>query len=328
MNRRLSVSIISLIVTTLILVLKFLAYYFTSSAALKSDAMESVVNLVSGAFTLGAVIFAERPADNTHPYGHGKIEYFSAAFEGGLISLASILILYEAAKSFALGSPVRHLDYGLLFNLGAGTLNGILGFFLVRSGKKYQSTAIAADGHHILTDFYTTLGLTLGLIIVKFTGFYWIDSALAALMGAFLAFTGFGLVKKSSKALLDQEDPELIQKLQASINKHQTPDIINTHDIRTLRSGRYTHVDIHFTIPEFYSLEKSHDLVDDFGKKVLNDLNLEGEFHSHLDPCRRQYCESCVLENCPVRKQSYKPGTPSANVAAELSSMKSEGNSP
>lgn len=306
MNRRLTISIVSLIATTLILVLKFLAYYVTSSAALKSDAMESVVNLVSGAFTLGAVIFAERPADTSHPYGHGKIEYFSAAFEGGLISLAAILILYEAVKSFALGSPVRHLDYGLLFNIGAGTLNGLLGFFLIRAGKKYQSTAITADGHHILSDFYTTVGLGIGLFIVKLTGWHWMDSVLAAAMGGFLIFTGFKLVKTSSKALLDEEDQELIQKLQTSIAQNKTPDIINTHDIRTLRSGRYTHVDIHFTIPEFYSLEKSHDLVENFGKKVLQDLNIEGEFHSHMDPCRREYCKVCTLENCPVRNEPFK----------------------
>ncbi|QQR80618.1 MAG: cation transporter [Deltaproteobacteria bacterium] len=303
---RLRISIISLIVTTMILALKFLAYNLTGSAALKSDALESVVNLVSAAFTLGAVIFAERPADKTHPYGHGKIEYFSAAFEGGLISLAAILILYEAAKGWIVGAPLRELDHGLLLNMGAGALNGLLGWGLVKAGRSTQSTALTADGHHVLSDFYTTIALTTGLFIVKLTGLEWLDPILAGLMGLILAVTGFKLVRDSSKALLDQEDPQLVERLIKGMEANRTEDIINVHGIRTLRSGRYTHIDIHVTAPEFYSLEKSHDLVDAFGKKTLQDLNIEGEFHTHIDPCRKKNCTHCSVNPCPIRQDIFQ----------------------
>ncbi|HBF12050.1 MAG TPA: cation transporter [Deltaproteobacteria bacterium] len=302
---RLQISLVSLLMAVVILALKFLAYIFTGSVALKSDAMESVVNVASAFFTVGPILFADRPADKSHPYGHGKIEYFSAAFEGGLISLASILILYEAASAWIEGPHVKELGSGIWLNLGAGTLNGLLGWWLLRAGRKNNSKAIEADGHHVLSDFYTTLGLAGGLIIVKMTGYYWLDSALAAAIGLFLAYTGFKLIRESSNALLDHEDPELIGRLVETLQQTRPLDVIEVHALRTFRSGRYTHVDIHVSMPEFYSLEKAHDLVDAFGEKTLSSLNLEGEFHAHLDPCRQLYCKNCPVSPCPIRQAPF-----------------------
>jgi cation diffusion facilitator family transporter len=202
-----------------ILVAKYWAYRISGSAALMSDAIEGVVNVVAAVFALGAVLFAERPPDREHPYGHGKIEHFSAAFEGGLISLAAALILWEAVDALIHGPQIRNLGMGLLLNAGAGALNGLLGLFLVRMGRRHGSRAIEADGHHVLSDFWTTLGLALGLLVVRFTGLHWVDPVLAIGVSALLAGTGFRLVRTSSQALLDQEDPALLARLVDVLNK-------------------------------------------------------------------------------------------------------------
>ncbi len=305
-NERLRISLLSIVVGTIILALKFMAYQLTGSAALKSDALESVVNVVAAIFTFGAIIFAERPADESHPYGHGKIENFSAAFEGGLISLAAVLIFYEAARAFLEGPRVVNLDSGLVLNFVAGVMNGLLGLVLIRFGRKKNSKAIEADGHHVMSDFYTTIGLFAGLMIVRFTGLFWLDPILAALIGAVLAYTGFKLVRDSSAALLDKEDPELIARLVKTMNTVRAVDVIEVHALRTLRSGRHSHIDIHVAVPEFYSLEKAHDVVKTFGNKTVEALGLEGEFHTHIDPCKKLYCEQCAVEPCAIRRVPFK----------------------
>ena len=198
---------------------KYWAYRISGSAALMSDAIEGVVNVVAAIFALGAVLFSERPPDREHPYGHGKIEHFSAAFEGGLISLAAALILWEAIDTLIHGSQIRNLGMGILVNVGAGALNGLLGLFLVRMGRRHRSRAIEADGHHVLSDFWTTVGLALGLLIVRFTGLHWVDPLLAIGVSVLLASTGFRLVRTSSQALLDQEDPELLARLVEVLNR-------------------------------------------------------------------------------------------------------------
>jgi cation diffusion facilitator family transporter len=305
---RLRTAILSIIVGCVVLGLKYLAFHISQSAALKSDAIENVVNVVAAVFALGAIIFAGKPADREHPYGHGKIEHFSAAFEGGMISLAAVLIGYEAIQSVIEGVPLKNLSLGLGINFVAGVINGLLGLYLIHVGKRQNSHALAADGHHVLSDFYVTLGLAAGLLLVKFTGLVWLDPLMALAVCAMLVHTGFKLVRSSSAALLDTEDPGLVERLVAVINKVRPRDIVAIHELRTLRSGRYIHVDIHMVIPEFYAIGQGHELADDFGQAVLKEANMEGELHTHVDPCMRAFCSGCDVEPCPVRQkpQTYE----------------------
>ena len=298
---RIRIALLSIGAGSLILGLKFIAFRVSGSTALMSDAYESVVNVVAAVFALGAIVFAGKPADREHPYGHGKIEHFSAAFEGGLIALAAVLIVYEAIKALLAGPKLEHLGQGLLINLGAGALNGLLGFFLVHMGQKKRSKALEADGQHILSDFYTTLGFGAALLLVKLTGLAWLDPLIALVVGFLLAWTGFRLVKESSAALLDQEDPVTLAKLLAVMNRVRPFDVLAIHELRTLRSGRYTHVDIHIVLPEIYPIRKGHDLAEDFGHAVLKEAGVEGELHTHVDPCARLFCDRCPLEDCSIR---------------------------
>ncbi len=307
---RLRLAWLSIAVGILVLGLKFLAYLHSGSAALLSDAIESVVNVLGASFALGAVIYAEKPADPDHPYGHGKIEHFSAAFEGGLIALAAILIAWEALTSLYAQLQGQHhlqnLGEGVLINLGAGALNGILGFLLLKMGRKHRSRAIEADGHHVISDFYTTLALAGGLLLVHVTGLQWLDPLLALGVGIHLAMTGFKLMTHSGQALLDAEDPALVRHLVASLNKIRPPELVTVHELKTLRSGRYTHVDIHLVLPEFLSIQKGHALADQISEKLLEHMGNEGEVHAHIDPCQRRWCRICAMEPCPIRQEGQE----------------------
>jgi cation diffusion facilitator family transporter len=300
-SARIRIAVLSIVVGCLVLGMKYLAFHVSQSAALKSDAIENVVNVVAAVFALGAIIFADKPADREHPYGHGKIEHFSAAFEGGMISLAAVLIGYEAFRSIIEGVPIKNLTLGLGINFAAGVLNGLLGLFLIWQGKRHESSALTADGHHVFSDFYVTLGLAAGLLLVKATGLTWLDPAMALAVCAALAYTGFKLVRTSSAALLDTEDPAMVQRLVEAINRVRPKDIVAIHELRTLRSGRYIHVDIHMVIPEFYGIGQGHELADQFGKAVLDVAGIEGELHTHVDPCLKAFCDQCEVDPCPVR---------------------------
>jgi len=299
---RIRLALLSIVAGSGLLALKYLSYVLSGSVALKSDAIESIVNVVAAVFALGAVVFAGKPADKEHPYGHGKIEHFSAAFEGGLISLAAVFILLEAAKGLIYGVELKDIGKGLAVNLFAGALNGLLGWYMLQQGRKTRSKALEADGHHILSDFWTTVGIGMGLIAVKLTGIHWLDPLMAGVVGLLLARTGFRLVKESSQALLDMEDPEVLGKVLVAMNRVRPWDIIAVHEMRTFRSGRYTHVDVHMVVPEFYPVRQAHDLCEDFGKRALVDGNIEGEVHTHVDPCGRLYCDRCPAECCTIRR--------------------------
>ncbi|HLO68512.1 MAG TPA: cation diffusion facilitator family transporter [Holophaga sp.] len=309
-RQRIRVSSLSIGAGILILALKYYAFHISHSAALKSDAIESVVNVVAAVFALGAVIFAGKPADREHPYGHGKIEHFSAAFEGGMISLAAVLIWYEAIKALLERPTLEHLGLGLAINFGAGLLNGALGLYLIHQGRKQRSAALEADGHHVMSDFWTTCGMGAALFLVKLTGLLWLDSAIAMAVGTLLAWTGFKLVRTSSSALLDAEDPELLRQLVGIINRIRPQDVLAVHEMRTLRSGRYVHVDIHVVLPEFYGIAQSHELAESFGRRVIQEAGLEGELHTHVDPCQRALCAQCAVPGCPIRRENQRATQP------------------
>ncbi|MCS7205121.1 MAG: cation diffusion facilitator family transporter [Leptospiraceae bacterium] len=289
-----------------ILFLKLWAYYLTGSMALKSDALESFVNIMAGTFALFAIVYGNRPADKDHPYGHGKIEFFSSLFEGGLILLASVLIIYESIEKFFIGIELKEITKGLLINSLAGILNGILGLFLIRNGKKYTSEAIIADGYHLLSDFYTTIGVLIGLILVMISGIVYFDPIVSLIFGLWLFYTGIKIVLSSISKLMDSENSEVLNTIIKAINEINDERIITVHGSRILQSGSYYHIDIHLVVPEFYSVHEANRLVHEFEEKVIHHAKIKGEFHSHIDPCNREYCKICKIHNCPIRKEDYQ----------------------
>ncbi len=249
---RLIAIISSLVLSLVILAIKLYAAKVSNSTALRSDALEGTVNVLAAAFGLGAILFSEKPADKEHPYGHGKIEYFSAAFEGGLITLSGFLIFLDSISRMISPHVIADLDTGLKLNLLAGGMNGIVGASLVWIGKKYYSETLRADGIHLLTDLLTTVVLALGLVLVLFTGWTFLDPILAIGVALFLLKTGFGLIRKSSNALLDAENPELLNSIVVQLNQIDRGAIIAIHELKAQQFGRDKHIDLHLVVPEFF----------------------------------------------------------------------------
>lgn len=324
---RIRAGLLSLVVGTVLLGVKFLAYRATGSTAILSDAMESIVNVVAAVFAISGLVFAGRPADRNHPYGHGKIEFFTAAFEGGLIAFAALMIIYEATRALFAGVEVAQLDFGLLLTAIAGAANLALGGYLTRIGRQYQSLTLLADGKHVLADFWTSLGVIIGLALVRLTGLQWLDPAVAIVIGFNLAWTGLKLVRYAAGGLLDEEDSGLLRKLLAAMNAHAVPGIIRVHQLRAIRSGRFSHVDAHLVVPEFWSVKGAHDAAKAFEEHVIGAGDVDGEILFHIDPCRQAYCAQCDLPDCPIRVEAFR-GRPSLTIEEAVQSESSAAETP
>lgn len=285
---------------------KFWAYNLTKSEAVLSDALESIVNVVTAALAIVVVIVSAKPADKDHPYGHGKAEYLSAAFEGGLIAFAALAIIFEAVKALLYPEELRNLGAGALLVAGAGLVNFLLGAFLVRVGKRHGSFALEASGKHVMSDFITSAGVLGGLALVWLTGYTWIDPICAILVACLLAFTGYKLVRESLGGLLDEENDEIIRAILRLIGKDRPAGIIQIHHLRVMRSGHYHHIDAHAVVPEYWDVREAHSYTDAFEEALMKQYPYDGELHLHLDPCRRAYCRYCDVTECPIRREPFE----------------------
>jgi cation diffusion facilitator family transporter len=194
---------------------------------------------------------------------------------------------------------------GLAIVLGAGLVNLALGYYLVRAGRRYDSLTLLADGRHVLADFYTSAGVVVGLLLVRITGLGWLDPLVAAVVALNLMWTGVRLIRQASAGLLDEEDPALLDRLLQVLQPHLGQGMIRVHHLRAIRAGRFHHVDAHLVVPEFWSVERSHELAEDLGERVMKELGAEGEMTLHTDPCHRIYCRMCDLDDCPVRREPF-----------------------
>ena len=302
---RMRAGVLSLVVSVVLLGAKYQAYLLTESTAILSDALESIVNVVAAVFALGGLIFAGRPADRNHPYCHGKIEFFSAAFEGGLIAFAAVVIVYQVVESLLRGAEPRRLGSGLLIVLSTGLVNLALGWYLVRTGRRHSSLTLVADGQHVLSDFYTSSGIVVGLLLVRITGAAWLDPLVAAVVALNLMWTGVRLVRHAAGGLLDEEDTPLLARLLEVLRGHVGQGVIRVHHLRAIRAGRFHHVDAHLVVPEFWTMDEAHELAEDLARRVIDEVGVEGELVFHTDPCHRVYCRMCDLDGCPVRREPF-----------------------
>jgi cation diffusion facilitator family transporter len=298
---------VSLVVGSALLAAKFYAWHVTGSKTVFSDAMESIVNVVAAAVALAAMVFASRPKDESHPYGHGKIEFMTGGFEGGLIAFAAIVIIYESAVALL---DIEHyapkrLEVGIWIVAAAGVVNLLLGLFLVREGKTHGSVTLVADGKHVISDSWTSGGAVVGLLLVKLTGMNWIDPCAAMLVAVQLLATGASLVRQAARGLLDEADPEVVADVAAALEKARRPGIIEVHDLRAINVGGYHHVDLHVVVPEFWPVERSHREMDDYERRAQALRARPGELQFHVDPCERAYCGRCNYADCPVRAAPF-----------------------
>ena len=249
-------------VALLVLGLKFLAYRLTGSVALFSDALESIINVVSAGGALLALWVAARPADASHPYGHTKAEYLSAVVEGVLIVLAALSILRVAVPELSHPRAVDAPWLGLGVNMGASVINLVWANVLLRIGQASRSPALIADGKHVMSDVVTSVGVLIGVVLARLTGWHVLDPLLALLVALNILWSGWGLLSSSVGGLMDAGvDPHTDVQLRRVISEEAT-GALEIHDLRTRHSGQVTFVEFHLVVPSEMTVRDAHTICD------------------------------------------------------------------
>lgn len=306
MKKNTQVALITLAISLVVLFLKTKAYYATFSVGVFSDALETVVNVLTAIVALFAVKVAAEPADENHPYGHGKLEYFSAAFEGGLVFFAALAIIFQAAQSVYVSNEQLNAFNGNSYLISATLINLATGVFLLVFGRRENSHALKASGVHLMSDVVTTVGVFAGLVLVNFTGLRWIDSLVAALVGVYLLFEAYKILKSNTDALMDATDLDSVKLLSDVINSNKNKFVIDVHNLKIIRSGNFHHIDAHLVVPEYLDVATAHEITGQFEEKIVSAYKYEGEIAFHVDPCNKAYCKQCEMHDCEIRVQKFE----------------------
>ncbi|TAL70612.1 MAG: cation transporter, partial [Burkholderiaceae bacterium] len=244
-------------VAVITIVLKTLAWYVSDSVGLLSDAMESFVNLASAVFALVMVTIAVRPADEDHPFGHYKAEYFSSGFEGILIVGAAVGIIWAAVERLLQPQPLQQLGWGLALSVLSSLLNGVLAWTMFRAARVHRSIALEADARHLRTDVWTSAGVFVGISAVALTGWLWLDAAVAIGVALNIVREGWRLIWRSSQGLMDEAvEPEVLADIHRALAQFAHPTIRFDH-IATRRSGQRRFVDLHMHMPASWTLGRA-----------------------------------------------------------------------
>ena len=297
------VMVAALVVGLAVMALKFYAFRLTNSSAILSDALESIINIVASGFALVSLWISSRPPDPSHPYGHGKIEFFSAGFEGALIILAAVGIFIEGVRQILTPHGLPHLQSGLSILIIAGLVNLILAVALIRTGKRTGSIVLEADGRHILTDVYTSGGVLVGLVLVELTNWYRVDGIVACIVGIQIIVSGVRLVRTAFGGLMDASDPVLLEEICTLLTKHRRDLWIDVHRLRAKRSGKRVQVDFHLILPRNIPLKAAHYEVKDLEKILSDHMGGQTDVLIHLDPCEDPECPICANDYCDLRRE-------------------------
>jgi cation diffusion facilitator family transporter len=290
---------LSLVVGATLLCVKFVAYFLTGSAAVFSDAMESIVNVAASSFALYSLVLAHAPPDANHPYGHGKVEFFSGGFEGGMILLAAAVAMVKGVDDLIRGNQLAdgRVDLGMLLMAATLPVNGLVGVYLVRTGRRKGSVTLVADGHHLMTDAITSVAALVALGVVRVTGWRYADPIGAMVVSVYIARTGLRLVRHAVGGLMDRQDVEDEALLRRILDGHlgpagAEPRICGYHKLRHRHSGRYHWVDFHVTVPADWDIARGHKVASAIEYEIEQALG-EGNATAHVEPCEESGCASC-----------------------------------
>jgi len=289
---------------------KFGAYIVTSSNFVLTDAAESIVNVIATAFAYYSIYLTAQPRDENHPYGHGKIEFFSAFIEGALILIAGLLIVGKSFYGLLYPHKVHQLLIGAIIIGVTGIINGSLGYYMINKGKALRSITLEADGRHLLTDMVTSGGLVVGLLLIYFTDLLWLDSTLSIAVGIYIIYSGYKLIRKSVGGLMDEADFDVVNNIIGVLNNKRKPEWIDIHNLRAQKYGAELHIDCHLTLPNYFDLNRVHEEVAMVDKIVNGDAQIKTEFFIHTDPCLPYCCHYCSMPNCPIRFEAKRIDIP------------------
>lgn len=285
---------------------KFTAYFITNSNAILTDAAESIVNVLASSFAFYSIYLATLPKDENHPYGHGKVEFFSAFVEGVLIGIAGIIIIFKASYDLIYPGIIKQLFEGALIIGATGLVNLMVAYFLINSGKKHHSLTLEADGKHLMVDAITSAGLVVGVILIKVTEIYWLDGVISVLLGFYIVYNGYRLTRHSVGGLMDESNTELVKDIVEILQNNRQDTWIDVHNLRAQQYGADLHIDCHFTFPYYLDLNQVHQEISAIDKLINDNKGRSSELFIHADPCLPECCHYCLVKKCPVRQENFK----------------------
>ena len=264
--------------------LKFYAYFYTGSMGLFSDALESCVNLLAAVVALIMIHISEKPADEGHEFGHTKAEYFSSAIEGGLILVAAFSIIWSAAPRLLEPQPIENVGLGVLISLSASLVNLGVALVLIKNGKKNNSLLLEADGKHLMTDVWTSVGVITAIFIVKLTGFLILDPIIAIIVALNIVWTGFQLLKRSANGLMDASISESELKIVTDYLNELKTDKIDFHSLMTRQAGQRKFISLHLLVPGEWSVQQGHDYAENIEETIEDMFSEPVTVSTHIEP--------------------------------------------
>ena len=282
---------LSLGVAVLLLAAKVMAAVVTGSSAVYSDAAESVVHLLAVGFAAWALRLAHKPADETHHFGHDKVAFLSAGFEGAMIAAAAVLILYEAVRQFTYGVQIANIGFGVKITAAAALINLVLGVILVRIGKKSGSPLLRANGMHVLTDVWSSVAVLVALALIQWTRWVWWDPIAAVLAALNILRVGFQLIRESLGGLLDESNPVVERQICELLDRQVSERGLSYHNLRCRHSGRTHWVEFHLVFDDDLSVGQAHEAATQIEATVADLLRPDGRVISHLEPKSAEHHE-------------------------------------
>lgn len=295
----------ALCISIVLMLAKFVAYFITHSNAILTDAAESIVNVLASSFAFYSIYLATLPKDENHPYGHGKVEFFSAFIEGTLIAIAGIIIVFKSGYDLLYPKPITQLFEGAAIIGATGLINLVTGYYLITTGKKHKSITLEADGKHLLTDAITSAGLVIGIVLIKLTAIYWMDSVISILLGLYIIYNGYKLTRRSVGGLMDESNITLVETIIEILQQNRKDPWIDVHNLRAQQYGADLHIDCHITLPYYFDLNKVHQEISDIDKMINGNADRKTELFIHADPCLPACCNYCRMKDCPVRQEPF-----------------------
>ena len=275
---------LSILAAVLTISLKTAAYFYTNSIGLLSDALESVINLIAAVIALLMIKIAVQPPDDDHAFGHDKAEYFASGIEGTLIFIAAGGIVYTAIPRLFAPQPIENVGIGLLVSIIATLINLAVGILLIKIGKQNHSIALEADGRHLMTDVWTSIGVVTGIIVVSFTGWLIFDPIIALIVALNIVWTGFQLIKRSALGLMDTaSSPETCEKIKRILDRFVEKHGIDYHALRTRQSGAKNFISVHILVPDEWTVQRGHDLTEEIEVEIIKAVP-ESTVFTHLEP--------------------------------------------
>jgi cation diffusion facilitator family transporter len=294
------------IVGIILFIAKIFAWQLTNSVAVLTDALESIVNVIAGIMGWYSLYLSSKPRDSNHPYGHGKVEFVTAGLEGGLILFAGIGIVYEAVINFKNPHQIQKLDIGLLIISISAIANYAMGFYAIKLGNRKNSLPLISSGKHLQSDTYSTIGIIIGLLVLKFTGLLWLDSAIAISFALLIIYTGWQIIRAAIAGIMDEADTNLLSKIIDVLEKNRSVNWIDLHNLRIIKYGSILHIDAHLTLPWYYTINEGHHEVDKFDLLIKENFGDSVEMFIHTDGCLEFSCKICNKQNCAARKHPFQ----------------------